>query len=99
MQSRKHSAVEQILNVGSGFIIALLVWRYYITGYLHIEVMWDKNLHVTFVMTVISLLRGYAWRRLMNWYTVYTNKRMRSKINDTNRRKRKKRMSYWNGRA
>jgi len=80
MQSRKHSAIEQILNTGSGFIIAILLWRFIVTPFLGVEVDWSKNITITILFTAVSLLRGYSWRRFMNWITVRRYKQMRGKL-------------------
>lgn len=73
MQTRVSSFVEQILNVGSGFIVSLIVWTLIVTPYWDIEVSMTDNLTITALFTVISVARGYLWRR-------YFNKRI---INDT----------------
>ena len=67
MQSKYQSFKEQILNVGSGFIISALVWEYFIKslvndGYLSL----DSTLAITCIFTVVSLIRGYVWRRVFN---------------------------------
>ena len=69
MQSKKASAIEQVLNIGSGFIIATLVWYFFMTPYLGIEYRVDQALTVTTIFTVISMIRGYIWRRIFNWLT------------------------------
>ena len=70
MQSKKASAIEQVLNIGSGFIIATLVWYYLITPYLGIPYHMDQALIVTTIFTVISVIRGYLWRRYFNQLTM-----------------------------
>ena len=67
MQSKYQSFKEQVLNVGSGFIISALVWEYFIKhlireGYITL----DSTLIVTCIFTVVSLIRGYVWRRVFN---------------------------------
>ncbi len=67
MQSKYQSLKEQFLNVGSGFIISALVWEYFIKhlinqGYITL----DSTLTVTCIFTVVSLIRGYVWRRIFN---------------------------------
>lgn len=70
MQTRLNSLIEQILNVGSGFIIALLVWIFIITPLFGITVTMVDNLTITAIFTVVSIIRGFLWRRLFNHFTV-----------------------------
>lgn len=71
MQSRTHSLIEQILNVASGFLVALLVWTYIIIPVFHFEGLdFSHNLAITGIFTVISIVRGYLWRRAFNRITV-----------------------------
>lgn len=70
MQSKTASLIEQILNVGSGFIISLIVWVYVIVPIWNFDVTMTENLTITFMFTIVSVIRGYAWRRLFNYYTV-----------------------------
>ena len=65
-QSKKSSLVEQLLNVGSGFIISLFVWTWLIVPVMEFEVSAQDNVLVTLIFTVISIIRGYAWRRIFN---------------------------------
>lgn len=66
MQSRLSSFIEQILNVSSGFFISLLVWIYIIVPIFNFEVTMVENIAVTIIFTIISVIRGYLWRRLFN---------------------------------
>lgn len=65
-QPKWESALEQTLNVGSGFLLSLLLWTYVISPVYDIKVTTTENLEITLAFTVLSLLRGYAWRRLFN---------------------------------
>lgn len=69
-QTKKHSLIEQVLNVGSGFIIALLLWAYVVTPYMGVEYHLKEGLVITSLFTVVSIVRGYLWRRLGNYITV-----------------------------
>lgn len=69
MQSRLSSLIEQILNVGSGFLISLIVWMYVIVPIWDFEVTLTENLAITIIFTVVSVIRGYAWRRIFNRYS------------------------------
>lgn len=67
-QPRLHSLVEQGLNVASGFILALLIWMYVIMPVYGLQVSFSENVGITIIFTVVSVIRGYFWRRLANWY-------------------------------
>jgi hypothetical protein len=65
VQSRLSSLIEQVLNVASGFIISLIVWQTVgpLMGY---SVTLGDNLIITAIFTVVSIIRGYLWRRYFN---------------------------------
>lgn len=65
-QSRRMSLVEQVFNVGSGVVTALIVGQivYPMFGY---PVSLADNLWLTGIFTVVSVMRGYVWRRVFNW--------------------------------
>ena len=65
-QTRLVSFIETSANVASGFITAFLVWRFFVVPYLDIPVSYRVNLVVTTVFTVVSIIRGYLWRRFFN---------------------------------
>jgi len=60
------SLVEQVFNVGSGVVLSLIVGQivYPLFGY---PVSLMDNLGLTAIFTVVSVLRGYVWRRVFNW--------------------------------
>lgn len=66
MQTRKRSALESFCNVSSGFIIAMLTWELVIEPVFDIEKNLLENLHISMIFTVVSLVRGYVWRRVFN---------------------------------
>ncbi len=65
-QTRCHSLLEQLLNVGSGFLLSLAVWTWVIVPVWHLPVHTVENLQITAVFTVLSIARGYVWRRVFN---------------------------------
>ena len=73
-QSRIESAVEAVLNVGSGFVLAMLLWQLVIAPLWGYEVTILDNLGLTTIFTVVSILRGYAWRR---WFEGRIKRRTR----------------------
>jgi hypothetical protein len=50
----------------SGFIVALLVWIYFIEPVWEIEMSLLDNMKVSVVFTVAAIVRGYLWRRYFN---------------------------------
>ena len=60
------SMIESICNVGSGFIISLIVWEFIIKSLFNIEKDFTDGLQVTMIFTVISVVRGYVWRRIFD---------------------------------
>ena len=65
-QSRTMSAVENVCNVASGFLVAMFLWRFIVTPYLGIPVSYGTNFAVVALFTVSSIIRGYIWRRVFN---------------------------------
>lgn len=66
-QSKLESIIEQFLNVGSGFALAWCVWQFALVsaidqGYLS----YSDTTAITSVFTLISVARGYFWRRIFN---------------------------------
>lgn len=68
MQTKTESLIEAALNIGSGFILSLIVWQL-IAGFYGIPMPLSRNLEITSIFTVVSLTRSYAWRRIGNWYS------------------------------
>lgn len=61
-QTRIESAIERTCDIGTGFFLSWLVYKYYIYPNMN-------DLAPTVVVsifTVISLVRGYSWRRFFN---------------------------------
>ena len=70
MQTRKGSLLEATLNIGSGFIVAMLVWQLIAAPLFGYEVTLYDNFWLTMIFTVVSVVRSYFWRRLFNYYIV-----------------------------
>lgn len=76
MQSKRHSLLESCLNVASGMLIAFLIsqlahtFQQEIKQYIWAGFEWNisagSNLVMTTILTIVSVLRGYAWRRHFN---------------------------------
>lgn len=66
MQSRKNSLIESCCNVGSGFLLSMLIWEAVIEPAWGIEKNLLDNIGITLIFTLASLIRGYIWRRIFN---------------------------------
>ena len=64
-QSKVESMIEAFFNIGSGFILSVIVWQI-LAHYLGIPMPLAKNLFITSIFTVVSLARSYLWRRFFN---------------------------------
>lgn len=62
--SRMISLIEVMVNVCSGFLLAMFIWQFIIPfAYPHLEPSLAENFNMTAVFTVASVARGYLWRR------------------------------------
>ena len=64
-QTRLASLLEQLGNTATGFVIALVIQRVLLPVVYGVETSFGQDLFMVAVFTVASILRGYAWRRLM----------------------------------
>lgn len=63
---KKHvSLIEAILNVASGMIIAFTVTQV-LSPSLGFDISPIQNMTLTCILTVVSILRTYIWRRIFN---------------------------------
>ena len=65
-QSKLESLIEQLCNVGSGMIIAYTMMQLVLAPLLTINITPSENVVVTIVLTIVSVTRGYFWRRFFN---------------------------------
>ena len=62
-QSRTMSAIETALNIGSGYVLAVITQAIIYPLYgLHTTV--TENASIAMIFTVVSLVRSYIWRRI-----------------------------------
>lgn len=62
-QSRIVSLIESCCNVGSGFLLSLVLWQFVVAPAFGYAVTITTNLALTSIFTVTSVARGYLWRR------------------------------------
>jgi hypothetical protein len=69
MQTKKSSATEVVTGTAAGLILAWVAGQYLIYPYYHVQVDALENLKLTAWFTVVSIIRGYVWRRWFNRFT------------------------------
>ena len=65
-QSRLISLIESSLNMGSGFLLSLILWQLVIAPLFGYTVTFTDNMALTSIFTAVSIARSYAWRRFFN---------------------------------
>lgn len=68
-QSRKHSAIEAVVNVLIGYWVSFLT-QLAIFPIFGIKISLVQNLWIGVIFTVVSLVRSYALRRLFNYWSL-----------------------------
>ncbi len=66
MQTKKQSLVEQVVNVGTGFMIAQVMILYLIPCWDTTSLTLIDSMVISSIFTTVSLIRGYLWRRYFN---------------------------------
>lgn len=67
----KKTGFETILDIGSGFVLAILT-QIIIFPYFGYEVTMLKSIHLALIFTGISMLRSWCWRMYFNYKDVTT---------------------------
>lgn len=65
-QRKRWSIAETVANTISGFLLSFLV-NLFLFPVLGVEVSAGPAFTITFVLTGVSIARGYFWRRFFNW--------------------------------
>ena len=73
MQTKRGSVFEVSCNVFSGLITSYITWLYMVIPIATLY-LWNLNklsfwqiFVINGIFTVVSIVRGYFWRRLFNW--------------------------------
>lgn len=66
-QSRKGSFGEQLVNTAIGFVLSVLC-QGIVFPLFGLNLPISLNVTVTGILTIVSIVRGYAVRRFFNWY-------------------------------
>ena len=67
MQTKIQSLIEATTNIVVGFALSVVVWQF-LARYYGYDMPLSRNLEITCVFTVVSLIRSYFMRRWFNWY-------------------------------
>ena len=55
--------VESLSNVGSGLLLSILIVQPLVFWYYDISLPSSTNVEIAVIFTVVSIIRGYVWRR------------------------------------
>ena len=66
MQTKKQSLVEQVVKVGTGFIIAQAMILYLIPYWDTTSLTLVDSMTISFIFTIVSLARGFIFRLYFN---------------------------------
>ena len=64
-QTRRQSMIETAINIGSGYLLAMLTQAVLYPMY-GIETSVGQDAGIAAVFTVVSIIRSYIWRRIFN---------------------------------
>lgn len=71
-QSKLESKIETTLNIGSGFMLAFLTWKFLVNPMIHYGIISiDDTFIITSIFTVITFIRSYFWRRMFTSKTIH----------------------------
>ena len=65
MQSRIHSVLEALANTVSGFILSYVTAMIFYAA-AGLQVSHSQNMGLVGILTIVSILRSYIWRRIFN---------------------------------
>lgn len=66
MQSRVGSLVESVVNVGAGYLVAVIL-QIYLFPVFGIVISVSDNFIIAGIFTLVSIVRSYIMRRVFNW--------------------------------
>ena len=69
-QSKADSFMEAVTNTAIGFVISLITWHF-VAAWMRIPMTMEKNLIITGIFTIVSIIRGYVLRRMFDGRTVW----------------------------
>jgi hypothetical protein len=66
-QSKTRSVIEVWTGILIGYIVSNIVW-FVLAWYEDLDFTFSKNIKIVLIFTYFSFVRGYATRRVFNWY-------------------------------
>jgi membrane protein implicated in regulation of membrane protease activity len=73
MQSRLSSVAETLLNTLSGFVVSMIA-SLFIFPAAGVHLTMHQNIQTVTMFTIVSIIRGYFWRRYFNGRTIKESK-------------------------
>ncbi|WP_345969604.1 hypothetical protein WCX72_09775 [Sulfurimonas sp. HSL1-6] len=70
MQSRTESLLENVANVMSGLLLSAFVVQPLVFPLFGVTLNVGQNITIAVVFTIVSIARGYLWRRYFNKRTM-----------------------------
>lgn len=75
-QPRWESFLESCVSTATGFVVSMTAWQFYVAPEYGLPVSWSMNFEITAIFTVLSIVRGFLWRRAFNAGVVQACKRL-----------------------
>jgi len=69
MQSKRNSLIEILTNIGSGLLISTFIVQPLVFPIFGVYTTVSQNFILASIFTTISIIRGYFFRRIFNFYT------------------------------
>ena len=63
MQTRVVSFIEAVVNIGTGFLLSMVIWQAIANPLFGYDITLVENVGLTSIFTVVSITRSYLWRR------------------------------------
>ncbi len=61
--SKRLAWAESIVNVGSGLLLSILLIQPIVFSWYDIQLQLNQNIGIAIIFTIVSVVRGYIWRR------------------------------------
>jgi uncharacterized membrane protein len=61
--TKKIALIESIVNVTSGLLLSVFVVQPIVFNWFDISLPMHQNVYIAVIFTVVSIARGYVWRR------------------------------------
>lgn len=65
-QTRMWSLCEAVVNIGTGMVVGFSATQFIAVPFLGVEITPWQNVELTILITILSVLRSYVYRRIFN---------------------------------